>query len=97
MPRRAKELSALEVKRLVYPGEGHLPVYRAVGGVARLQLQLTPGGGKSWILRCPIGGKRRSMGLGPYPKSGSVQLGSGLRRPEPRSGSASNPSKRGKT
>lgn len=75
MPKRVKELSALEVKRLEYPheemqakGNKLLPVFKAVGGVAGLQLQLTPGEGKSWILRYSMGGKRRSMGLGPYPE-----------------------------
>lgn len=75
MPKRVKELSALEIKRLEYPheemqakGNKLLPVFVAVGGVAGLQLQLTPGEGKSWALRYSVGGKRRSMGLGPYPE-----------------------------
>lgn len=78
MPRRAKELSAIEVKRLAYPleekeakGQALVPVFVAVGGVPGLQLQLTPGGGKSWIYRYSVmvegKQKRRSMGLGSYP------------------------------
>jgi hypothetical protein len=30
-------------------------------------LQVSPGGGRSWILRYAMAGKRREMGLGPYP------------------------------
>lgn len=61
MARRAKELSALEVGRLSDNGA------YAVGVVAGLQLQII-GGSKSWILRTTIGGKRRRMGLGPFPQ-----------------------------
>jgi len=61
MPRQAKEKSALEVKRLTQPG------FHAVGGVAGLYLQVTPGGGRSWILRATVGAKRRDIGLGGYP------------------------------
>lgn len=85
MPKRVKELSALEVKRLEYPhkemstkGNKLMPVFRAVGGVAGLLLQLTPGEGKSWIFRYSVEAgadkqgnkkyKRRSLGLGSYPE-----------------------------
>lgn len=61
MPRKAKELSALEVGRLKAPG------YCFVGGVAGLILQITETGARSWILRAAIGGKRRDIGLGGYP------------------------------
>ncbi|NMG32371.1 tyrosine-type recombinase/integrase [Aromatoleum evansii] len=61
MPKKAKELSALEVQRLTKPG-----LY-AVGGVAGLQLQVLPTGARTWVLRVVIGGKRRDMGLGGYP------------------------------
>ena len=79
MPKRVKELSALEVKRLEYPheemeGRNKLPFFKAVGGIAGLHLQLTPGAGKSWIYRyhVKVGDKykRRSFGLGSYPEVG---------------------------
>lgn len=60
MPKRAKELSAIEVKRL---GVG----VHAVGGVPGLYLQVTGTHGRSWLLRTPVGGRRREIGLGPYP------------------------------
>lgn len=61
MARKAKELSALEIGRLVKPG------LHFVGGVAGLALQVTALGARSWILRVMIGGKRREMGLGGFP------------------------------
>ena len=61
MPKKAKELSALEVQRLKTPG------LHAVGVVAGLYLQVLPSGARSWVLRVTIGGKRRDMGLGGYP------------------------------
>lgn len=84
MPKRAKELSALEIKRLEYPhdemqakGNKMLPVFKAVGGVPGLQLQLTAGGGKSWIYRYGVNVdgkiKRRSLGLGSYPTYGVAE------------------------
>lgn len=66
MPKLAKELSALEVKRLEHDGDKHNKVV-SVGGVQGLMLQITPNGSKSWILRTPVGGKRRHIGLGSYP------------------------------
>jgi integrase len=68
MPKIAKELSALEVKRLNTPG------WHAVGGVAGLLLQIRPAAKptaampRSWILRMRIGGKRQPVGLGSYPQ-----------------------------
>jgi integrase len=61
MPKKAKELSAIEVKRLTAAG-----LY-AVGGVAGLLLQVTSTGARSWILRTMVGAKRRDIGLGGYP------------------------------
>lgn len=61
MPKIAKEMTALEVRRLKEPG------FHAVGGVPGLMLQVTDGDGRSWVLRAMIGGKRRLMGLGGFP------------------------------
>lgn len=61
MPRQAKELSALEVGRIKHAG------MHAVGGVPGLHLQVLPSGGRSWILRTVMGGKRCQIGLGGYP------------------------------
>lgn len=66
MPKRAKELSALAVKHLAAPG------LHFVGGVPGLALQVLPTGGRSWVLRAMVGGKRRDMGLGGFP---DVKLG----------------------
>ncbi|THD76007.1 DUF4102 domain-containing protein [Thalassobius vesicularis] len=66
MPRVAKELSALEVKRMQHPGKGG-NITIAVGGVSGLLMQLTPNGGRSWLLRASVGGKRREIGLGGFP------------------------------
>lgn len=66
MPRQSKELSSLEVKRLEHPGKGRNVTY-AVGGVAGLLLQITPNGGRTWLLRTVVGSKRREIGLGRYP------------------------------
>jgi integrase len=62
MPKIAKELSAIEVKRIIQEG------LHSVGGVAGLQLQVTASGVRSWILRVKIGDKRRDIGLGGYPE-----------------------------
>ena len=62
MPKVAKELSALEEKNL--PPGSH-----AVGGVAGLTLEVTPTGGKTWVLRVRTGSKRREIGLGGYPST----------------------------
>lgn len=61
MPRKAKELSPLAVERLTKPG------LHAVGVVSGLYLQVLPSGGRSWVLRATVGGKRRDMGLGGFP------------------------------
>ena len=53
------QLSAAKVKHLNEPGR-----YGDGGG---LYLNVSPGRTKSWVLRASIGGKRRDMGLGPYP------------------------------
>lgn len=70
MARIAKELGPLAVSRLTKPG------LHAVGGVSGLYLQVLPArlengkevpGGRSWVLRATVGGKRRDMGLGGFP------------------------------
>jgi len=70
MPKRAKELSAAEVRRLSHAVSADGNAYtalHAVGGVSGLQLQVSPTGAKSWILRTVTGTKRRSIGLGAFP------------------------------
>ncbi|PBB83345.1 MULTISPECIES: integrase arm-type DNA-binding domain-containing protein [unclassified Mesorhizobium] len=77
MPKIAKELSALAVKNLKHPGSitrGNAVF--AVGGVAGLMLQITPGGGRSWLLRTMLNGKRREIGLGGH----DVSLGEARER-----------------
>jgi integrase len=61
MPKRAKELSAIEVRRL---GRG----VHNVGGVAGLLMQVTDNGAQSWLLRVRVGEKRREIGLGAFPE-----------------------------
>jgi integrase len=61
MAKIAKALAAIEVGRLDTPG------YHAIGTVPGLNLQVTRGGAKSWVLRVKVGTKRREIGLGPYP------------------------------
>lgn len=62
MPKKAKDLSAVEVGRLKVPG------LHFVGGVPGLALQVAPGGARTWVLRFSIAGKRRDMGLGGFPE-----------------------------
>lgn len=68
MPKIAKELSAVEVKRLNRPG------WHAVGGVAGLLLQIREPSregsplARSWILRLRVAGVREPIGLGSYPQ-----------------------------
>lgn len=75
MPKIAKELSAIQVRRLLKKPAGLYPV----GGVAGLALRVTrsenkkesdPGAG-GWILRLKVGKRRRDFGLGGFP---SVEL-----------------------
>lgn len=66
MPKVAEELSALDVKRLAHPG-GRRNVLFSVGGVPGLHLQVTPNGGRSWVLRATVGTLRRDIGLGGFP------------------------------
>ena len=61
MGKIAKELGAMEVKRLTLPG------LHPVGTVPGLRLSIKTTGAKSWILRTTIGPKRCDIGLGSYP------------------------------
>jgi integrase len=61
MPRVAKELSALEVKRLNKVG------FNAVGTIAGLGLMISDTGATSWVYRVTVAGKRRNIGMGSYP------------------------------
>lgn len=61
MPKLVRALGAQAVKCLKTPG------YHAVGEVAGLNLQITAGGSRSWVLRLRVGAKRREIGLGAYP------------------------------
>jgi integrase len=61
MPRKAKEMSALAVRRLTKDG------LHFVGGVTGLALQIRAPSARSWILRTTVNGKRRHIGLGSYP------------------------------
>ncbi|KRS19241.1 tyrosine-type recombinase/integrase [Roseovarius indicus] len=51
---------------MTHPG-GIGNVTFAVGGVDGLQIQITPNGARSWVLRTTIAGTRRNIGLGSYP------------------------------
>lgn len=61
MPKLAKALTAMEVKRLTAQG------LHAVGTVAGLRLLVKPTGARSWVLRTMIGARRAELGLGGYP------------------------------
>lgn len=61
MPKLAKELSAVEVRRLIKPG------LHAVGTVSGLRLYVRPTGARSWVLRTMVKGRRAEIGLGGYP------------------------------
>ncbi|MDO8908992.1 MAG: integrase arm-type DNA-binding domain-containing protein [Pseudohongiella sp.] len=61
MPKKARELTATELRRITKPG------LFAVGGVAGLLFRVTDTGSQSWILRTMVGTKRRDIGLGGFP------------------------------
>lgn len=66
MPKIARELSASEIRRLAHPGHGRNATFN-VGGVSGLVLQITPSGGRTWLLRVTVGARRREIGLGGFP------------------------------
>ena len=59
MPKRAIPLTVRGIERLKTPG------LTADGG--GLYFRVTPTGGRSWVFRYTVDGRRRDMGLGPYP------------------------------
>jgi len=61
MPKIAKALTAIEVKRLTEPK------MHPVGTVAGLMLNIKPTGSKSWVLRTTVGSRRSDIGLGGFP------------------------------
>lgn len=85
MPKRTKELSAVEVKRLVAPG------FHAVGGVPGLHLRVNNGDGRSWILRAVVNGKRRDIGLGGFPDVSLASAREGARAAREKIRSGVNP------
>lgn len=58
MPKVARDLTNVEIKRLEKPG------FHNVGHVPGLILQIGKSGSRSWVLRIRIGSKRRDIGLG---------------------------------
>jgi len=60
MPKIAKPLTAVEVKRLKTPG------MHAVGTVPGLRLMVKPNGARSWLLRMMIATRRAELGIGGY-------------------------------
>ena len=62
MPKQAKSLTPLAVKNLREPG------LHFVGEVPGLAMQVLPAGGKTWVLRAVMNGRRRNMGLGGFPE-----------------------------
>ncbi|MGM0692767.1 MAG: tyrosine-type recombinase/integrase [Pseudomonadota bacterium] len=70
MPRKARELSALEVRRLTIPGR------HAVGGADGLFLRVTQAGSRSWVLRYPTGERRESANGKPFFVYRDIGLGS---------------------
>lgn len=61
MPKKARELTAAEVRRLRRPGR------YPVGGVAGLLLDVRSKDARSWILRTKVGARRPDIGLGGFP------------------------------
>ena len=67
MPKRARELTAVEIRRLVTTGKQGVFAAGVIGG---LNLQVRGLNSASWVLRKTIGSKRREIGLGAYPAIG---------------------------
>ncbi|NGM46908.1 integrase arm-type DNA-binding domain-containing protein [Rhodobacter sp. SGA-6-6] len=73
MPKRARELGPLDIKRATHPGGTDRHHWLDVGVVAGLRLQITAAGTKSWVLRTTVGDRRRVIGLGAYPEVGLAE------------------------
>ena len=72
MPKLAKALSAIEIKRLTEPG------LHAVGNVPGLNLRISDTGAKTWALRVSIQGRQTELGgIGGYP---GIPLASALEK-----------------
>lgn len=71
MPKQAKELTAIEVKRITEPGR------HPIGTVPGLMLMVRENGVKGWVLRAVVRGKRADIGLGGYP---GVTLADAIKR-----------------
>ncbi len=66
MPKKARELGPLDIKRMTLGGGVKVETF-SVGGVTGLNLQVKPSGAASWLLRIKVGTLRREIGLGAYP------------------------------
>ena len=77
MPKQAKELTAIEVQRIVDPPG------RFVGGCVGLFLQVAPSGARSWLLKYKLGEKRRRERPRRFPDR-DAGYGPGKRSPSPR-------------
>jgi integrase len=75
MPKIAKELSPLAVRRLA-----NRTGFHAVGGVAGLHLFVKDTGAASWVLRKMVGAERRNLGCGGYPTVGLKEAREEARR-----------------
>lgn len=69
MPKKAKELSAIEIRQIVKTG------LHPVGGVSGLMIQVSAGGSKSWILRVSTGEVRTSKAGKPFQARRDIGLG----------------------
>jgi hypothetical protein len=70
VPKKAKELSALEVKRLTKPGR------HAVGGVSGLLLDVSVTGARSWVLGSQSAAKGATADWAGFQRSASRRRGS---------------------
>lgn len=68
-PKKAQELTALEVRKLTKPG------LHAVGGVDGLMLKVNASGSRSWILRYSTGERRQSPSGSEYAVRRDIGLG----------------------